>query len=382
MSRLYADLAAGLAGLSRLVLSQPVSPELDGKISVRPLQLKGGLCYQLERFRDNKAFHRNLSGEELLALFERELDGRYRQALLVSGEESAQYCLKRNGEYKKSVQAALPRPGGIQSHNREKAYILREGEDIPALVDLGVFTKDRKIVRAKYDKYKQINRFVELVDQQFTKEKREEICILDFGCGKSYLTFILYYYFTVKKGMKATIIGYDLKADVVERCNAIAARYGYEGLRFVVADVKKDALYEQKVDMLVTLHACDTATDFALHYAMEKGVEHIFSVPCCQHEINAAIRKGGDLDLLLEHGILKERLSALLTDAIRAALLEDGGYQVDMIEFIDFEHSPKNLMIRARRGGRPSDKGRRQAELLCEKYGFSQTLLRLCREKK
>ena len=185
------------------------------------------------------------------------------------------------------------------------------------------------------------------MDDAFRAEEREEITILDFGCGKSYLTFILYYYFTVKRGAKAKIIGYDLKEDVVENCNAIAKKYGYEGLTFVVSDVTRDTLADTKVDMIVTLHACDTATDYALWYAIEKGAPHIFSVPCCQHEVNSAIRKGGDYDLLLSHGLIKERFSALLTDAIRAAVLEDMGYEVDVIEFIDFAHSPKNIMLRA-----------------------------------
>ena len=170
-----------------------------------------------------------------------------------------------------------------------------------------------------YDKFRQINRFIELVDDAFRASEQQEITILDFGCGKSYLTFILYYYFTVKRGVKATILGYDLKEDVVEHCNAIAQKYGYDGLRFVVSDVTRDTLADTHVDMVVTLHACDTATDYALWYAVEKGVKHIFSVPCCQHEINATIHKGGDFDVLLRHGLLQERFSALLTDSIRAA---------------------------------------------------------------
>ena len=271
-------------------------------------------------------------------------------------------------------------PAASRSHNREKSYMLKEGENIPALGDLGVLTPDMKIVRAKYAKYKQINRFIELVDQAFRDYKKDEIFILDFGCGKSYLTFILYYYFSVKRGLKATIIGYDLKADVVERCGKIAEKYGYTGLEFVHADVTRDVLTDRKIDMIVTLHACDTATDFALHYAVTKGADFIFSVPCCQHEINAGIHKGGDLDILLRHGILQERLSALLTDSIRAAVLEDMGYQVDMIEFIDFDHSPKNLMIRARRGGKKSTAGRTEAQRLAERYGFTQKLLELCGE--
>lgn len=376
-SRLILDLEAALPGLVKAVFSQPLDNTADSRVIVRPVLIKKRRCFQLERFRDNKAFHRNLGEEELIKAAG-ELDGCYRQVLIQTGSDSAQYSLRRNGRYKKSLSAALPRPGGeAESHNREKAYILREGENIPALVDLGVFTRDMKIVRAKYDKYKQINRFVELIDQEFSQSGRKRITILDFGCGKSYLTFILYYYFSVKKGMDVKIIGYDLKEDVVARCGQIAEKYGYGGLEFVRADVTRDRLYDREIDMIVSLHACDTATDFALDYAIKKNAEYIFSVPCCQHEINAGIGKGGELDLLLSHGIIKERLSALLTDSIRAAVLEDMGYQVDMIEFTDFEHSPKNIMIRARRGGGKSDRGRRQALALAERYGFEQKLLAL-----
>ena len=380
MARLITDLSSCLDSLTKAVFSQPIDSTDYTKVSIRAVTIRGQAGFQLEQLRDNKAFHRNVTPEELLKLVQQELEGRYRQVLLVTPEQSSQYCLKVNGSYKKSVSAGIAMPAASRSHNREKSCILKEGENIPALVDLGVFTPDMKIVRAKYDKYKQINRFIELVDQAFRDYKKDEICILDFGCGKSYLTFILYYYFSVKRGLKATIIGYALKADVVERCGKIAEKYGYTGLEFVHADVSRDVLTDRKIDMIVTLHACDTATDFALHYAITKGADFIFSVPCCQHEINAGIHKGGDLDILLRHGIIQERLSALLTDSIRAAVLEDMGYQVDMIEFIDFDHSPKNLMIRARRGGKKSIAGREEAQRLAERYGFSQKLLELCGE--
>lgn len=380
MARLITDLSSCLDSLTKAVFSQPIDSTDYTKVSIRAVTIRGQAGFQLEQLRDNKAFHRNVTPEELLKLVQQELEGRYRQVLLVTPEQSSQYCLKVNGSYKKSVSAGIAMPAASRSHNREKSYILKEGENIPALVDLGVFTPDMKIVRAKYDKYKQINRFIELVDQAFRDYKKDEICILDFGCGKSYLTFILYYYFSVKRGLKATIIGYDLKADVVERCGKIAEKYGYTGLEFVHADVSRDVLTDRKIDMIVTLHACDTATDFALHYAITKGADFIFSVPCCQHEINAGIHKGGDLDILLRHGIIQERLSALLTDSIRAAVLEDMGYQVDMIEFIDFDHSPKNLMIRARRGGKKSTAGREEAQRLAARYGFTQKLLELCGE--
>ena len=380
MARLITDLSSCLDSLTKAVFSQPIDSTDYTKITIRAVTIRGQAGFQLEQFRDNKAFHRNVTPEELLKLVQQELEGRYRQVLLVTPEQSSQYCLKVNGSYKKSVSAGgayacrlpEPQPG-------EKLYSQGGGE-YPGSGGSGGFTPDMKIVRAKYDKYKQINRFIELVDQAFRDYKKDEICILDFGCGKSYLTFILYYYFSVKRGLKATIIGYDLKADVVERCGKIAEKYGYTGLEFVHADVSRDVLTDRKIDMIVTLHACDTATDFALHYAVTKGADFIFSVPCCQHEINAGIHKGGDLDILLRHGIIQERLSALLTDSIRAAVLEDMGYQVDMIEFIDFDHSPKNLMIRARRGGKKSTAGREEAQRLAARYGFTQKLLELCGE--
>lgn len=381
MSILRQELESVLPELVKAVFSQPADSTADAKITVRPVMLKGRTVYQAERFRGNKAYHENLDGEGFLRLLDRELDGRYRQVLLATQSENIQYVLKNNGSYRRSGRAAVQRPGGTQSHDRAREYILKEGENIPALVDLGVFTQDFRVVRAKYDKYKQINRFVELIDNEFRRMDGDEITILDFGCGKSYLTFILYYYFAVKKGVRATIIGYDLKADVVERCNAIAEKYGYDRLRFHVADVTRDVLYGEHVDMLVTLHACDTATDYALDYAIKHGVKHIFSVPCCQHEINSQIKKGGELDIFLRHGIIKERMSALLTDSIRACVLEDMGYSVDLIEFIDFEHSPKNIMIRAVR-----DRGRgtaniERAKALADRYGFRQTLLELCGKK-
>jgi len=378
MARLLTDFEAALPSLSKAVFSQPIDKTDDQKVNIRPVMLKGQLLYQLERFRDKKAFHRNVSGEELLKVVEDELECRYRQALVVTDKETIQYSMKRDGSYKRHASASVSLPGKIQSHNREKEYILKEGENIPALVDLGVFTTDFKIVRSKYDKYKQINRFIELIDQAFKDCKKDAITILDFGCGKSYLTFILYYYFAVKRGINASIIGYDLKEDVVKRCGEIAKKYGYDGLEFVHADVTKDVLTDRNIDMIVTLHACDVATDYALHYAIEKKADFIFSVPCCQHEVNSSIRKGGDLDILLKFGIIKERVSALLTDSIRASILEDMGYTVDMIEFIDFDHSPKNIMIRATRNGKPGTKGRKQAQDLADRYGFKQTLLELC----
>ena len=350
MSIVLDDLTARLDTLAKAVLSQPLARIIGcSRVTIRPLSLRGKAFFQLEYQQGQKVTHRNVTKGELPGLFAQELDGLYLQAVLCTETETRQYIRKTNGSYKCTAKGEAQRTAAPKAHDRRKEYILAEGENIPALVDLGVFTPDLRIVKAKYDKYKQINRFIELVDDAFRASEQQEITILDFGCGKSYLTFILYYYFTVKRGVKATILGYDLKEDVVEHCNAIAQKYGYDGLRFVVSDVTRDTLADTHVDMVVTLHACDTATDYALWYAVEKGVKHIFSVPCCQHEINATIHKGGDFDVLLRHGLLQERFSALLTDSIRAAVLEDMGYTVDVIEFIDFAHSPKTSCSAASR---------------------------------
>ena len=377
MSIVASDLAERLDTLTKLVLAEPVARIGHSRVTVRPLTLRGKAFFQLEYQQGQKVTHRNVTKGQLPGLFAQELDGLYLQAVLCTETETRQYIRKTNGSYKCTAKGEAQRTAAPRAHDRRKEYILAEGENIPALVDLGVFTPDLRIVKAKYDKYKQINRFIELVDDAFRASEQQEITILDFGCGKSYLTFVLYYYFAVKRGVRAKIIGYDLKEDVVEHCNEVAARYGYTDLQFVVADVTRDVLYDEHIDMLVTLHACDTATDYALHYAISRGVEHIFSVPCCQHEVNKTIHKGGDFDILLSHGLFQERFSALLTDAIRAAVLEDEGYDVDVIEFIDFAHSPKNLMLRCHRTGHRGTKKLAESRRLQDQYGFEQTLLSL-----
>jgi len=372
-----------LSSFEKCVCSQPAVSTEYSKIIIHPVMLKGRTAYQLERFKDNKVYHLNLDFDGLIGIFQDDYYGKYRQILLVTDSASHQFTLKQNGSYKRSSKAVISRPVSSlpREHNRQKNYLLAEGECIPAFVDLGIFTSDYKLISSRYDKYRQINRFIELIDDEFSSVKSDRISILDFGCGKSYLTFVIYYYFKVKKGMDVQIIGYDLKADVVAHCNEIAAKYGYDKLRFVVADVTIDVLSDEHIDMVVSLHACDTATDYALFYAIEKNVSHIFSVPCCQHEINSSITKGGDFDILLKHGIVKERLSALLTDSIRADLLEDMGYKVDMIEFVDFDNSPKNIMLRARKIKSPAFKNLPRCKNLSEKYGFSQTLINLIENK-
>ena len=349
------------------------------RIVLRPVMLKNALCFQAEKFKGAQVFHENIAHDNLSEWLESNVVARFKQVCVVLKDKDVTYLFS-NGKVKRLEKITQSKKINVmQSNNRQKNYILNEGDDIPAFVDLGIFTKDGKIVKSMFDKFKQINRFVEIIDDVLKRYDGNEITLLDFGCGKSYLTFIIYHYLVNVKNVNAKIIGYDLKSDVVEHCNELARKYGYSNLWFVVADVSKDKLYDEKIDVVVSLHACDTATDYALHYAISHNVPYIFSVPCCQHEVNQTVKNGdGDLDILLKYGIVKERVSALLTDTIRAMLLEDEGYSVDVMEFVDLAHSPKNLMLRAEKSNkRKKYKNRVKITELMEKYDFQQKLFQL-----
>ncbi len=356
--------------LISVVFSDPGKTSLYDRIRLRPVEERESY-WQAERFKDGKVFHLNLTDGEVLKFLE-EAVGSFRQACATfEGETLQAFFYGKRPKIKRTQNSLSVCQRG---HNKKKNYILSEGEDIPPLVDLGVFTKERRIAKDRYDKYKQINRFIEIVDDAVGGEKR--LTVADFGCGKSYLTFLLYYYLTKKKGIEVDVTGYDLKSDVVESCNRTAKKYGYDGLSFKCGNVAKESI-KPETDMMVTLHACDTATDYAIATAIKSGVKYLFSVPCCQHEINSCISKGGDFDLMLKYGLIKERFSALLTDTLRAEVLEDFGYKTDVIEFVDLEHSPKNIMLRAVKTSKAAkSKGKGLLEL-CERYGVRQTLLDL-----
>ena len=354
-----------------IVLSDPKKSAEFSKIKVRQNEGNNESYFQLEKFKDNKAFHQNILISQLKPFLENGIQ-EYRQILINFEGKSVQAIF-----YGKKPKIKRTKNDLIKTHvahDRKKNYLLFEGEDIPPLVDLGVFSKDNKVIKSKYDKFRQINRFIEIIDEGIKEEK--SLTVADFGCGKSYLTFLLYYYLQQRRKIDATIVGYGLKKEVVEQCNQTAKKYGYEKLTFRCGDVSKESI-EKNTDMMITLHACDTATDYALATAIKSGVKYLFSVPCCKHEINSTIKKGGDFDLLLKHGIIKERFSALLTDAIRAEIMEDFGYKTDLIEFVDFEHSPKNIMIRAQKTGVGAKKKGEELKNLCKKYGISQTLIDL-----
>lgn len=362
-------------GLLKITASNPFEKDCRfSRIVLRQIKLRGVNVFQAEMIAKNQAFHENVDCGNLYKWAGDNLIGKYKQICLVFADRDITYLYSTKGKVKRLEKETTSKKVDISGNNRQKNYLLNEGDNIPVFVDLGIFTKDYKIVHAMYDKFKQINRFVEILNDVFKDYKENSLTLLDFGCGKSYLTFVIYYYFVQIRKIDVKIIGYDIKQDVVKKCNALAQKYKYCNLHFVEADVSKDALYDEHIDAVVSLHACDTATDYALYYAVKHNAKYIFSVPCCQHEVNNSISNGGDLDLLLKYGIIKERVSALLTDSVRAMLLEDQGYRTDVMEFVDLAHSPKNIMIRAVRVGTKNNKNLKKLDDLMQKYHFEQRL--------
>lgn len=368
--------------LQKIILSKPKEKAQEYKKIV--IERKKDY-FQAARYTQKQVFHVNLQKEELADFLVEQLSGAFSQLNAWDVQKEYMLLLSKKGKVtfkgKNGNQQKTAKEGDA-AHNRKKNYILEEGKVIPPLVDMGIYTKEGKIVRTMYDKFRQINRFLEIVEDGVKEYGKDEIHIIDFGCGKSYLTFILYYYFTEIKQMKTHIIGLDLKKDVIEKCNLAAQKYGYKNLHFELGDINGyQAPFD--VDMVVTLHACDTATDFALYNAIRWKAKMIFSVPCCQHELNQQM-KTEDLSLFTRYGIIKERMAALTTDAIRGNLLEYCGYKTQILEFIDFEQTPKNLLIRAMR--KPvvpvSVKKRYLAEVhaAMEEFHVNPTLYRLLSE--
>lgn len=347
------------------------------KIDIKKINEK----YLIAKYTEKQVFNENLNKIQLFD-FLIENTEYFRQFNFFS--ETIEYSLKLSKKNKLFYNKIRNKNKIIKQdeNNRKKNYLLNEYDDIPPLVDIGVFTKEGKVVASMQNKFKQINRFLEIIDDSLKDKNMSEINIIDFGCGKSYLTFIIYYYFKFIKHINPNIIGLDLKKDVIEHCNKTAQKYGYDGLKFEVGDING---YTPKVapDMVVSLHACDTATDFALFNAISWKAKMIFSVPCCQHELNEQI-SSDKLSLITRYGIVKERAAALFTDVIRCNLLECLSYKVQLMEFVDLAHSPKNLLIRANLANIPQKvkKDRlKEVESLMNEFQLNPTLYNLLKKE-
>lgn len=341
--------------------------------------------YLISKYTKKQVFHENIDEKEIASKVNELSIPDFRQINAWSDSFEYIILISKNGKftYKKKGIKQNVKLAVNNNHNREKNYLIKEGQNIEPLVDMGIFTKDGKVVKAMYDKYKQINRFLEIIDDEIDVQKINHLNVIDFGCGKSYLTFIVYYYLTEIKKVSVNMIGLDLKADVIKKCNEAADKYGYTNLKFEVGDINGFKA-PFSVDMVITLHACDTATDFALYNAINWNAKMIFSVPCCQHELNKQI-KANELSLMTRYGIIKERFSALVTDAIRGNILEYCGYKTQLLEFIDFAHTPKNILIRAvKRPTTPrtvKEKALNEIENVIKEFNFEPTLYNLVIKK-
>ncbi len=370
--------------IAKIVISNKKNKEIKyNKITFQLKEKNNKEYYQVEKFTDKQVFHENIDIDELDNKVCEYMKEDFKQ--LNAWSTSVTYDMKISKKGKVFLGKKRNNNENLvnKSHNKEKNYILKEGMIIEPLIDLGVFTKEGKVVKSKYDKYKQINRFIEIIDDEVKKNNYKELNILDFGCGKSYLTFVLYYYFVEIKKINVKMIGLDLKEDVIEKCNEIAKKYKYDNLHFELGDIN-GYKYNNKVDMVITLHACDTATDYALYNAIKWNANMIFSVPCCQHEFNHQM-KAENLDILSKYGIIQERVAALMTDSVRGSLLESIGYKTQLLEFIDISHSPKNILIRASKSNiskEKKEKSLNQVKTLMNEFNFNPTLYNLLKQDK
>lgn len=365
--------------LIKAVLSKPSAKSAEFKKIVITRKKSG---YQAEKFTEKQAFHENLNEASIMQFIVHHTGTDFLQ--LNAWTKSFEYIvlISKKGKITCKRKAVENTHTPTDTHNKEKNYIIAEGTVVPPLVDMGIFTKEGKVVRSMYDKFRQINRFVEIIDDAVKNNSFTHLNIIDFGCGKSYLTFILYYYFTEIKHIDVNITGLDLKEDVIKSCNEAAKKYGYSNLHFELGDINGYKCTDT-IDMVITLHACDTATDYALFNAICWDAKMIFSVPCCQHEVNSQI-KSDRLSILTEYGIIKERTSALITDAIRGNLLQTQGYKTQIMEFIDMAHTPKNILIRAIKrpiSAQTKQKALTEAENIIEEFNLSPTLYRILKEK-
>ncbi len=361
MNQLTAHFSASVEtdSLIQLVLSQPVRGEGQShtsgqdtatdsveKIVVRPVDLKSERSFQFTFCEARRETHRNYSLDDAAEEIESLITSRFRRGHLFTAEFDFTVKVKASGKVRAHQFPPSKQKAASAEHNRQKHYLIADGTPCAFLEEIGVMTADGNVRKQKFDKFRQINRYLEFVEDVYESfPKTGPIRVVDFGCGKSYLTFALHHLLNRIHGRKVDIVGLDLKTEVVEHCNEIARKLNCDGLRFESGDMAGYSPLES-VDLSVSLHACDTATDVALARAVEWDAKVIFAVPCCHHEVASKL-KTDFLSPIMRRGILKERFAEMLTDSLRAELLEGCGYRTQVLEFISLEHTPKNILIRA-----------------------------------
>jgi methyltransferase len=364
--------------IESVVISKPIkkSEEDFTKINVKAIMLKNKLAYQFSMLKNNKMFHKNIEPENVIDEVIDLMNDNFKQCNIIADKyitvlmnKKKQFTVTGVKENMKSVSVA--------SHNKEKNYILKDGEFVDWLYQLGVMDKNGVVLSHKQKKFRQINKFLEML-KDIEHNIPENSVIIDMGCGKSYLTFGIYHYFNNIKNKNVEIRGYDLKKDVVENCNKLAENFGFDRLKFYADDIANIENTDDKISMIITLHACDTATDYAIYHGIRWGCKVIMNVPCCQHELFHQM-KNNSMSVIMNNGIIKERFAALLTDGIRARILEIMGYKANVFEFIDMEHTPKNIMIRSVKSNKPVDNKRKEdLDRVIEEYNVMPTLYKLC----
>ncbi len=382
-----AEISSNIDTIISAILSNPLGTQTHKKIRI--FKNDGSeKNYFVEFFTKTQSFHKTFSKKELSSFLKENCGLAYKNCVITTKTETITFLSNKKGKItviKNPLKSSQNEPKSSQ--NKQKNYIIKEGIPVPFLVHLGIMSDTGKIVTSKYDKFRQINRFLEFIDDILPKEidNQKAYTVLDFGCGKSYLTFALYYFLVEIRKIKAQITGIDLKEDVIQHCSKLAKSWGYTGLEFKIGRIEDYKEKEQtNLDLVITLHACDTATDYALNYAVSHNAKTILSVPCCQHELNAKLSKSlpnEGFNALMKYGIIKERFASLATDVMRAELLESKGYKVQLMEFIDMEHTAKNLLIRAvKKQDVKKTKKSSEYQNLCESLGLENMLATLLKK--
>lgn len=343
--------------LIKIVFSDRKSGDFN-KVIIKPIILKSTKNIQIESFKDNKAFHKNIDLNNLQELEDnlKEYIDNFKQILLQIEGSDISFIRKKENFSRKEKDSNLIKTSN--EHNKKKQYILNEGDKIDFLIELGLMSVEGEILKSSFNKFKQINKYLEFIDDVIEELKAKKLItnhinVLDFGCGKSYLTFALYYYLkNYRKDLTFSIVGLDLKKDVIEFCNKLAKKLNYENLEFLNGNIK-DYDKSKEVDLVFSLHACNNATDYSLEKALSLDAKAILAVPCCHHEFFEKIQKNKNsefyntLKIMADNGVVLDKFATLATDSFRSLSLELCGYKTKMIEFIDMEHTPKNILIKA-----------------------------------